>query len=163
METFAMIFVTAFMIAMAIIILGGVFGCYDNYSNWKRKQGTEPVKRSAPSDNYLTEMENVIGVIRERLWVRPVVAEDDRKEFERLCDSSDIASLFRSAHNGGFHLTFEQNECEWEDDAEYCDEDVFKTDMKEAADMREQKRWQSYKRYYDPPRSLRDRRLGRNP
>ena len=163
METFAMIFVTAFMIVMAIIILGGVGNCYIIYRGWKRVEGTEPVKRSAPSDNYLTEMDNVVGMIRERMSLRPVVLDDDRKEFDRLCDSSDIASLFRSAHNAGFHLTFEQNECDWEDDAEYLDEDVFKTDMKEAADMREQRRWQSYKRYNDPPCSKRDRRLGRKP
>lgn len=163
MEFIATIFIIGFMALMAFVVVGCIYTCYENYTGWKRVQGTQPVKRSEASDNYLTEMDNVIRMVRDRLWSRPAVSEKDRKEFERLCDSSDIASLFRSAHNAGFHLTFEQNECEWQDDAEYDDSDVFKTDLKEAADMIEQKKWNKYKRYHDPPCSRRDRRIGKNP
>lgn len=35
------------------------------------------------------------------------------------------------------------------------------TDLGEASALREERKWNGYKRYYDPPRSRRDRALGR--
>ena len=160
MDLLVDIFVYGFLVVMVLLFLGEVAVCIDVYLKWKKVKDVEPLKRTDPSDNYLTEMNNVLDMIKERWEVLSVAAKEDKQEFDCMSDSSDIASLFRKAHQAGFHVTFEQNDARWEDDPEYFNPDVFKTDLGEAADIREQRQWHRYKRYKDPIRSKRDRALG---
>ena len=159
---FVEVFIYAFMAAEVLIILAGITVCVNNYKGWMKVKNVEPVKKSLISDSYLDEMESVVRIIEERTGLMPVITSESQKDLDSLRVSSDIASLFRKAHQAGCHITFEQNTVAWKDDPEYLDPDVFKTDMSEAADMRDQRSVQKYKRYYDPPRSRRDRKLVEN-
>lgn len=156
METFvdlACILAVLFWVLVAVVGFAVAIG---NYLEWKKSLGVNPVKRTEPSDDFLEEKKRVTDIIRERHEFGDVMTKNAADEIWRLEVSSDVASLFRIAHFGGCHITFEQNSCEWQQDSEYLDPNVFKTDMGEAADMREQRGWQEYKRYHDSPKSRRD-------
>ena len=127
----------------------------------KKNAKMEPKKKSQPSDDFMVESRRVINFIKERdgLVTTGLLSKEEKKELEELYDSSGVASLFRFAHYAGYHITFEQNECKWSDDPEYLDPKVFKTDMGEAAALSEERMWDQYKRYHDPPMSERERLL----
>ena len=116
--------------------------------------------KTLPSDDFMVARAESLDLLKERLGIGDSITGFDlRIDFDRINDSSELASLFRYAHFAGYHITIERDDMEWKDDPEYLDPDVFKTDMGEAADMRDQRYMQKYKRYYDPPRSQRDRKL----
>ena len=125
-----------FWVLVAVVGFAVAIG---NYLEWKKSLGVNPVKRTEPSDDFLEEKKRMTDIIRERHEFGDVMTKNAADEIWRLEVSSDVASLFRLAHLGGCHITFEQNSCEWHQDSEYLDPDVFKTDMGEAADMREQR------------------------
>ena len=138
---------------------------YTRYERKKEERGSSTCRQcSEPSEDFIEEREDVICIIAERLAYFEVRGSEGEGLFDsgKLKQNSDIASLFRYAHFAGCHITFEADTCEWREDPEYMNPDVFKTDMGEAADMRDQRYMQRYKRYYDPPRSQRDRKLIEN-
>lgn len=142
-------------------------GCYffTRYERKKEERDDSTCRQdSEPSDDFMEEREDVIRIIAERLAYFGIRGAEGEGMFDykKLKQSSDIASLFRYAHFAGCHITFESDTCEWKDDPEYLNPDVFKTDIGEAADMRDQRYMQKYKRYYDPPCSQRDRRMIEN-
>lgn len=154
---------------VGVIVFGGLTVAslicgVSSYLGWKRVKNAEPPKRSEPSDDFKTESERVIGIMFERNEFSSgvLLSEKELPDLENLKTSSSFASLVRYAHFAGYHLTFEENEQEWSCDPEYLDPSVFKTDLKEAAALREERKWDRYKRYFDPPKSLRDKALGRN-
>ena len=152
---------------MLFIFFVAPVGCYF-YTRRERKKeerdGSQCRQNSDPSEDFMEEREDVIRIISERLAYFEIRGSDGDGLFDskKLKQSSDIASLFRYAHFAGCHITFEADTCEWADDPEYMNPDVFKTDIGEAADMRDQRYLQRYKRYYDPPKSKRDRLLENN-
>lgn len=138
-----------------------ILGVYQSYKLAERKNYP---KKSNESEDFMIEREGVLEIIQSRIDRDAglgLISSAERKEFAEIYDSSEVASLFRCAHYAGFHLTFEQDECGWNSDREYLDPDVFKTDMNEAATLRKERELNEYKRYYDPPKSRRDRALGR--
>jgi hypothetical protein len=161
-ETFSMWF--------CVLFYGGISICFiaawvSLYFEWKAVGKECFLKDSEPSDDYLIERDKVLTAINERIGEYSscdFICAAELKELASLKDSSEVASLFRYAHFAGFHLTFEQNEQEWNSDPEYLDPNVFKTDMKEATALREEREWNRYKRHYDPPKSPRDKVLARN-
>lgn len=156
------IFLVVFCGFWVLVIIAGISGSIYNYLSWKKVEGTEPAKRTEASDNFLIEMKRVLHFIEIRIrQVDDPYSKDEEEEVKDLYISSEVASLFRCAHYAGYHITFEQNETEWSCDPEYLDPDVFKTDMKEAAALREEWKWNEYKRYFDPPKSKRERALGK--
>lgn len=154
-----MIFVILFYGFWALVVAAGVFVSVGNYLSWKNARGTIPVKKTEPSVNFYIEMNRVLQIIEERMNMGFSRGKGDARKMKGLKDSSEVASLFRMAHYAGYHLTFEQNEIAWSDDPEYLDRNVFKTDLEEAADLREERIWSQYKRYFDPPKSKREREL----
>lgn len=162
METFAMWFGGIFWGGIWLWLIGAYIGLLMEWRSLKKQPGYE--NKTEPSDDFMVEKYRVLELVRKRIAEAgfcSIFLEEELKAFENLKDSSEVASLFRFAHFGGCHLTFEQDECEWKDDPEYLKSDVFKTDLGEASELREERRWNEYKRYYDPPRSRRNRALGR--
>ena len=149
-----------------ILILGMYGAAYDNYIRWKQMKDRELPKKSKTSNDFIEERSEILRIIESRLAFdvpgNSFLSKDEREQLYRLWDSSEIASLVRYAHYAGYHLTFEANECSWEDDCEYFNPNVFKTDMGEAKNLREERYWNRYKRYFDPPKSKRDRALKTN-
>ena len=144
-------------IPVAILWLVAIGAVWSGRKNSKR----DLEKNSKPSDDFMVESRRVIDFIKERdeFVTAGLLSKEERKELDELYDSSGVASLFRFAHYAGYHITYEQNECKWSDDPEYLDPKVFKTDMGEAAALREERKWNQYKRYHDPPMSERERLL----
>ena len=145
-----------------LCLIGAYLGLLMEWRSLKKQPDYEG--ESEPSDDFMVEKDRVLEQIQKRIdeaGVCSIFLKEELKAFENLKDSSEVASLFRFAHFGGCHLTFEQDECEWKDDPEYYKSNVFKTDLGEAAALREERKWSHYKRYYDPPRSHRERALGR--
>lgn len=162
MEIFAKWFCGLFYGGMWLALAGAFFGLLKDWRSLGKR--SEYAKETEHSDDFMQERDGVLEMIRKRAAeadVCTVFSEEDLEDFEDLKDSSEVASLFRFAHFAGCHMTFEQDECDWKDDPEYLNPDVFKTDLGEAADLLEQRKWNEYKRYYDPPKSRRDRALGR--
>ena len=130
------------------------------HKEWKFLKHTELIEKSAPSNDFVIEMQNVLDIVKGRVNVS---INNDKERMNKilndLYNSSDIASLFRNAHRSGFHITFEQGKTEWELDPEYYDPNVFKTDKYEAAAYREDRELLSYKRYFDPLMTKRDKIL----
>lgn len=129
---------------------------------WSQRKGIAPPKRSDMSDDFALESRRVLDVIRERDefgTAGNLLSDKNRAELDSLYDSSEFASLVRFAHYAGYNLSFEEWGCEWEDDPEYLDPGVFKTDMKDAASKREAEKLNRYKRYFDPPKSKREQAL----
>lgn len=145
-----------------LVLIGAYLGLLMDWRSLKKQPDYE--SETQPSDDFMEEKERVLEQVRKRIaeaGACSIFLKEELKAFENLKDSSEVASLFRFAHFGGCHLTFEQDECEWKDDPEYYRSNVFKTDLGEAAALREERKWSHYKRYYDPPRSRRERALGR--
>lgn len=141
----------------SLLPIVAVWGYYDDKKRMKELKFEE---KSKLSDNFMDERKQVLDLLSKRLFVGGISCTIAiHNEFDRIVSSSEVASLFRFAHFAGCHITYEQNNCEWQHDAEYLDSSVFKTDMYEASDMRDQKYMQKYKRYFDPPISKRDRVL----
>lgn len=161
-ETFAKWFCGIFLGTIWLVL---ILGCWGILLEWlELKKRTVYTKKTEPSNDFVVEKNRVLDLIRERRGTDGACStftKEELKAFENLKDSSEVASLFRFAHFGGCYLTFEQDECEWKDDPEYLDPNVFKTDLGEASALREERKWNQYKRYYDPPKSRRDRALGR--
>lgn len=152
------------------VILGGIWivliGAYlVLLMEWRSlKKQSDYESKTQPSEDFMIEKDRVLEQIGKRIaeaGVCSIFLKEELKDFENLKDSSEVASLFRFAHFGGCHLTFEQDECEWKCDSEYYKTNVFKTDLGEASALREERKWSHYKRYYDPSRSRRERALGR--
>lgn len=162
METFAMWFCGIFWGGIWLALVGAYLGLLMEWRSLNKQPDYQ--EGSEPSDDFMVEKDRVLEQIRKRIAEAGVCStflKEELKAFEDLKDSSEVASLFRFAHFGGCHLTFEQDGCEWKDDPEYLNPEVFKTDIDEASALREERKWNEYKRYYDPPRSRRDRALGR--
>lgn len=162
MITFLEVFATVFFGIVALMAVLCVVLIFDEYLEWKRYRVRGLSKKSKKSKDFMTEKESILFIIQERREAVCVNRDSIAEEMDKLNESSEFASLVRCAHYAGYHLTFEQNECKWSADPEYLDPDVFKTDMKEAAALREEREWSEYKRYFDPPRSPREKALGRN-
>lgn len=149
-----------------ILILGMYGAAYDNYNRWKQTKNRKLPKKSEPSNDFMEERSRILRVIKDRLSFdvtgNSFLSKDEREQLYQLDESSEFASLVRYAHFAGYHLTFEANEIRWGDDPEYLNPEVFKTDMKEAEALHEERKWNQYKRYYDPPVSKRDRILKNN-
>lgn len=162
METFAAWFCGIFYGGIWLVLIGAFLGLL---MEWKSlKKHPKYAKETESSDDFLVESDRVLEQIRKRIseaGACSIFTKEELKAFDDLKDSSEVASLFRFAHFAGCHLTFEQDECDWKDDPEYLNPDVFKTDLGEASALRKERKWNGYKRYYDPPRSRRDRALGR--
>lgn len=144
------------------LILGSIYGIIVMVLNWIQKKSTVPPKRSGMSDDFVLEDRGVLDVIRERDefgTAGNLLSDKQRAELNSLYDSSEFASLARFAHYAGYNLSFEECDCEWEDDPEYLDPEVFKTDMRDAASKREAERLNRHKRYFDPPKSKREQAL----
>lgn len=162
METFAMWFCSIFWGVIWLAMIGAYLGLLMEWRSLKKQPDYE--SETQPSDDFMVEKDRVLEQVGKRIaeaGACSIFLKEELKDFENLKDSSEVASLFRFAHFGGCHLTFEQDECEWKDDSEYYKSNVFKTDLGEAAALREERKWSHYKRYYDPPKSRRDRALGR--
>lgn len=144
--------------------IGGISWALSSYMGWKKVENAEPPKKSEPSENFKTESERIIDILFERneFCSGDLFSKEDLSDLESLRTSSSFASLVRYAHFAGYHLTFEQNEQEWSSDPEYLDKNVFKTDLKEATALRGEQERNRYKRYFEPPRSSRDKVLSRN-
>ena len=148
-----------------VLIIGPIVAFVSARIERKKEEKSDRTCRQASesSDDFMQERKDVIRIVGERLAYFGSMGKGEYTfNAQELKQSSDIASLFRYAHFAGCHITFEADICEWKDDPEYLNPDVFKTDIGEAADMRDQRYMQKYKRYYDPPRSQRDRKLIEN-
>lgn len=163
METFGEIFLTIFGLFWVLVTVVFILCAYDNYYQWKKNKMCGFAKSSQTSDDFSIERKNILFVVRQRRYAVETETEELKEEMAALEDSSEFASLVRCAHYAGCHISFEQNEQGWSSDPEYLDPNVFKTDMGEAAALREEREWDGYKRYFDPPMSKRDRMLNRNP
>lgn len=129
---------------------------------WIQREGTAPSKRSETSDDFALESRRVLDAIRERDEFGTAgnfLSEKQRADLDALYDSSEFASLARFAHYAGYNLSFEECDCEWEDDPEYINPEVFKTDMRDLASKRDADRLNRYKRYFDPSKSKREQVL----
>lgn len=161
-ETFAAWFCGIFWGVLWLALICGFMGLLREWKSLKKRTGY--IKNSEPSNDFMDEMNRTLELVQKRTGkdeMCTIFTKEELKAFEKLKDSSEVASLFRFAHFGGCHLTFEQDEYTWSADPEYLDPDVFKTDLGEASALREERKWYQYKRYYDPPKSRRDRTLGR--
>lgn len=155
-------FYMCFLIVLFLVLwVGPWLAMLGVHMEWKSFKNKTIVKKSEESDDFMTERNGVLELVQSRIGCDVGLAEESKEYrlFSELFDSSDIASLFRCAHYAGYHLTFEQNECEWPSDSEYLDPKVFKTDMREAADFRKEMEESRYKRYFDPPKSKRIRMM----
>ena len=162
METFSMWFCVIFLGGIWLALIMGYLGLLIEWKSLKKQK--EYTRESEPSNDFIIERDRVLELIQERMGEETdssIFLKDDFKAFRNLKDSSELASLFRYAHLGGCYLTFEQDECNWKDDPEYFNSRVFKTDLGEAYALLEEKKWSRYKRYHDPPKSPRERAMGR--
>ena len=146
MDVFAICFCTLFWGVLWLMVASAYTRLY---KDWKSLGVGRMEERTEPSEDYMEERQRVLEMIMERLTAmgdsRITCMNGESKPFVHLEDSSEVASLFRFAHFGGCHLTFEQD-ADGEDLEEGCP-DVFKTDLKKAAEHREGKKWERYRRY----------------
>lgn len=146
-----------------IAILCSVSYIIATIQTWIQRRGTEPPKRSELSEDFVLESRRILDVIRERDefgTAGNLLSGERRAELDALYYSSEFAGMVRFAHYAGYNLAFEEWESEWEDDVEYFNPEVFKTDMGDAASKREANRLDGYKRHLEPPKSKREQVLG---
>lgn len=114
----------------ACILIVGVFPFVTAMASlvyWLIVKNEEFVRKSAPSDDTVQEMKNILEIIQTRNdVVVGVLSKKQSKKLEELKLSSELASLIRYAHFAGYNLTYEQ-------DDESNNPADFKTDLRRAA------------------------------
>lgn len=150
-------------VALFVFVIGPTIALIGVWIHYCFNRNLNLPKRTEPTDDFMEQASRILDILEERNRMLTVscFSKDEDRILKELRDSSDVASLVRYAHFAGYHITFEETKCDWKDDPEYYDSKVFKTDLGEAEDLREEMRWNGYKRYHDPPKSPRDRALGR--
>lgn len=157
METFEEIFAIVFGVFWAIVAVIFAIATYGDYFLAQKNRNKVYPKESDTSNDFMKERENILCVLQDRMEENGALSKQESEFMAKINDSSEFASLIRSAHYAGFSVSFEQNEGPWEEDPEYLDENVFKTDLLEAADLRREKELERFKRNQGPLVSKRER------
>lgn len=142
-EVFTSVFAIGVLVLALLIIATTIYSHFE----WRRNKNKDFPVRSDESDDFMVASNSIINVIQERLEMSGPISKQDSEILCNLKDSSDLFSLVRCAHYAGFHITFEQATAEGEVDPDDGDPNIFKTDLKKAAESIEDKKWAQYRRY----------------
>ena len=147
MIVFFKYFATIFVICVLLFTILTILITIYSHIEWRKNRNRPFPTKSKETDDFIIASSSIIDVIQERLEMSGPISKQDSKILCNLKDSSDFASLVRCAHYAGFHITFEQMVAEGESDPDDGDPNVFKTDLKKAAESIEDKKWAQYRRY----------------
>ena len=135
-----------FLVSILVAILYTAIG---NMVSWKKLKRKGFMKRTEETDDFMEENRRILDLVEERMDCEANVFQYGGKKesptVQELRDSSEIASLSRYAHFGGVYITVEQIPSDGSD-ADDGDPNVFKTDLSKAAENREKRKWEPYRR-----------------
>lgn len=110
---------------------------------WKRRAADGPGVSSGTSCDFKETFSLMNDFLRKDTDGDVHLLDKDNDYRYVLDESSEIASLIRYAHFAGCHIWIERIP----EDAEMAEEeDLFVTDLKKAAETREERKWSRYRR-----------------
>lgn len=131
---------TVFFGLVAVLLLGqGI----SDIRKWKRRVSEGIDKDSGTSCDFKESFRQMHDFLRKDADGDVHLLDKDNDYRYVLDESSEIASLIRYAHFAGCHIWIERIP----EDAEMAEEeDSFVTDLKKAAETREERKWSRYRR-----------------